>query len=751
MKKSLFKAAILSFLASVMLLATTFTLPCLPVQAAESQPECWGVFIGVSDYQNFSYSWYGDDDARDLSDELSPTWGSNHVQLLTNSQATRSAILSAIDWLASKAGTDDTVLFFFSGASSPITEYLYTYDSLITSLSNDISFSELASAFQSVQAGKIVFIFNCFISDNMRNDLIGNGRLILTCSSPGESWWEARALGHSVFVYYLIQAFNKFDTVDTNHDYELSIEEIFQYAGPQTSEYETDNNLSTIQHPVMDDRYSGNLALLAKFVFTIGTPLPSGTNILTLDGVNYTSAPSARLWVPGVSHTMTVPQTVSVGSDTRYVFTGWNDGNTSTTRSITKGSYSTSYDKEYLLQLTSEYGGTFNGTGWYKEGEIASISVIPNIELPDTKHIFTNWSGDYAGTSSSTSLVMDEPKVITANWRHEYLLTLNSVYGTLTGAGWYQEGETASFSVTPKIELPDTKHIFTSWSGDYSGTSSSASLVIDAPKVVTANWRHEYLLTINSVYGKPTGDGWYKEGETASVSVQPIQGAIIRQIFTGWSGDLTNKDADSSVLINSPKTVTANWRTDYIQLYILIGGVAVLGAAIATTIILLRRRASARLIVPSTPVIESATPTTPAPPPVVTPPSTPPSTAAATPMPPPAPPVTPAQAPSAPTAHIAQGTLTLPDKSEIQLNEPIKYIGRDDFSKIATPDTLKYISRPHCMIIVEAGKYFIEDLQSANGTRVNGVNIAGKGKQELKGGDKIDIADVMTLIFRVVN
>ena len=67
---------------------------------------------------------------------------------------------------------------------------------------------------------------------------------------------------------------------------------------------------------------------------------------------------------------------------------------------------------------------------------------------------------------------------------------------------------------------------------------------------------------------------------------------------------------------------------------------------------------------------------------------------------------------------------------------------------MASPDNLKYVSRKHCRVINESGKFFIEDLQSANGTKVNGVEIADKGKQELKDGDVIELADLVRLTFR---
>jgi hypothetical protein len=584
MKRLLSRVSIAVLLALILLLVTTFALPVMSAQAA-STPECWSVHVGISNYQYLNDLDYCDDDAEDIAAELSPVWGSSHVRTLIDSQASKSGILDAISWLASNADADDTVMFTYSGHGAS-TGYICAYNSSLYSYSNDISISELASALQAIQADKIVVILDMCFAGKFQNSLSTSGRVIMMACASSEYSWEIPSLGHGVYSYYIIQAFNNFNTADTNNDYELSAEEVAQYANDETNDY------TSMQNPVLADTYYGQLALLAKFVFNLNMSLPYGTTVLTLDGTNYTSVPGPMLWVPGVSHTITVPQLVMQGNDTRYVFTQWNDGSVSVTRIITKGSYTANYDTEFLLTLISAYGET-EGDGWYKDGTWADFSVTDYIELPDTRHYFTGWSGDYSGTTASASTLMNEPKTLTANWRHEYLLTLNSDYGTLRGAGWYDEGATAEFSVTGYIELADTKHYFTGWSGDFTSILNPTAITMSEPKVINANWRHEYLLTINSEYGEPTGAGWYDEGDTASVSVEPVQGVIIRQIFDGWTGDLTDTDPDSSINMNAPKVITATWHTDYMQLYLLIGGVVVLAIIVIVVVILVRRRGGA--------------------------------------------------------------------------------------------------------------------------------------------------------------
>ena len=110
----------------------------------------------------------------------------------------------------------------------------------------------------------------------------------------------------------------------------------------------------------------------------------------------------------------------------------------------------------------------------------------------------------------------------------------------------------------------------------------------------------------------------------------------------------------------------------------------------------------------------------------------------------------PVTTPPAPRAAVARGRLVFPDNSEILLTEAVRSIGRDDLKNAVSPDASKYISRQHFLIRNDAGRYFIEDLNTSNGTKINGVDIGGKGIYELGDGDRIDVATVVQLTFRTV-
>src|SRR5688572_29867469 len=75
-----------------------------------------------------------------------------------------------------------------------------------------------------------------------------------------------------------------------------------------------------------------------------------------------------------------------------------------------------------------------------------------------------------------------------------------------------------------------------------------------------------------------------------------------------------------------------------------------------------------------------------------------------------------------------------------ELNAAETSIGRDKTNEIVLNDAS--VSRRHCVIEKRAEKYFISDLESLNGTAVNGREALGT---EISGGDKISVGD---FVFR---
>jgi pSer/pThr/pTyr-binding forkhead associated (FHA) protein len=74
--------------------------------------------------------------------------------------------------------------------------------------------------------------------------------------------------------------------------------------------------------------------------------------------------------------------------------------------------------------------------------------------------------------------------------------------------------------------------------------------------------------------------------------------------------------------------------------------------------------------------------------------------------------------------------------------------GRNDFQSILMPSQTSLISREHIRIEYENDEYYIKDLDSTNGTKINGLRIGGKGRFLLNDGDRIELADAITFTFR---
>jgi uncharacterized repeat protein (TIGR02543 family) len=281
----------------------------------------------------------------------------------------------------------------------------------------------------------------------------------------------------------------------------------------------------------------------------------------------------------GASASATVSSlTVSGAVGTQYVFTGWSgdaSGSGSPSNAIAMNGPKTAtanWKTQHFLNVSSPYGNA-SGGGWYDSGASASATVSPlTVEgSAGTQHVFVGWSGDASGAeSTSNALTLDSPKSAVANWKTQYYLTANSAHGEVSGAGWYDDGASASatLSASTVAGAAGTQYIFTGWSGDVSGTSLQSSvIVVNSPKTATANWKTQHYLTVNSSYGVAGGTGWYDSGSTvyATLAAATVPaGAGTQQVFAGWGGDASGVGLTSEgITMNSAKTATANWKTQY--------------------------------------------------------------------------------------------------------------------------------------------------------------------------------------------
>ena len=175
---------------------------------------------------------------------------------------------------------------------------------------------------------------------------------------------------------------------------------------------------STINTSVISN-WSGSLSVVvsqAVVSYTVATN-PPGLQIM-VDGVTVT-APQSFSWVPGSSHTIAIRSPQSGTSGVRYVYASWSDGRRQS-HTITAPSSSTIY----TANLTTQYSLTTfvnparagrvlpSSITWYRSGQRVSVSAKAN-----SGHVFGIWSGDLSGRLNPTSIVMDTPKNVTANFK----------------------------------------------------------------------------------------------------------------------------------------------------------------------------------------------------------------------------------------------------------------------------------------------------------------------------------------------
>ena len=144
----------------------------------------------------------------------------------------------------------------------------------------------------------------------------------------------------------------------------------------------------------------------------------------------------------------------------------------------------------------------------------------------------------------------------------QYSLAINvNGSGTVVAnpaGGTYDAGTTVALTA-----MPSAGWTFDRWSGAVTGTSPSASVVMDAHKIVTANFvqvvpnRFNLNVSIDgagSVALSPSG-GIYDEGTTVTLTATPNTDWG----FSGWSGDAGGTANPISVVMNADKTVTASF------------------------------------------------------------------------------------------------------------------------------------------------------------------------------------------------
>jgi hypothetical protein len=233
-------------------------------------------------------------------------------------------------------------------------------------------------------------------------------------------------------------------------------------------------------------------------IVTIGTGLEAGSTKVKMDGKQVASLDGGESMAfnldLGESVTVTVDEIVNHPSEDGVRFQAEDNSQVvSETQQDAYFEYYTEYELEiqtYPSQVT-----TISGSGWHKKNSSTTINARATVEKDNqTQYKFSYWLLPNSTEASTESLnfTVTSPGVLTAYYDTYYKLSVDTLYGTVDGTGWYKSGTTATWALVD--DSVPMEGILGFFQGKYRAVTSSGSVTMDGPKVVTVLWEPDYLL-----------------------------------------------------------------------------------------------------------------------------------------------------------------------------------------------------------------------------------------------------------------
>lgn len=269
-------------------------------------------------------------------------------------------------------------------------------------------------------------------------------------------------------------------------------------------------------------------SLLYTSYILIGTN-PPGYSVIA-DNVAY-SSPKYFEWTEGDVHTIGVEEYYVNSDSTRSYFREWRHGGPriqnytvppATHFGDVPDTLIARFDYYYQLKVLSRYGHP-QGGGWHKAWEKVTISVEDSVieytDMDSILHVFDHWAGTgygaYTGRENPATFALNSGDVVErVVWRDQYPLVVE-VNDTSLGrvevipSGTWQDKDSTVFLKA----LPKPGCTFIEWQGDASGSSDTASLVMDTSKVILAQFSR-----VNHPPQVSMPDTGFAEDDTLAVS-----------------------------------------------------------------------------------------------------------------------------------------------------------------------------------------------------------------------------------------
>ena len=344
----------------------------------------------------------------------------------------------------------------------------------------------------------------------------------------------------------------------------------------------TDNSVTiTVSGPITQTASWTHQYLVSYLV----TPWGAGTTAPSGSGIWVNAGPLAIAATP-------------IGS---YTFAGWtsdttgitfvNAALTSTSATITGPGNITAHFNTFApsVTITSSPSGdgyvmvdgvaiktphTFNTWLAGSNHTIAAISAL-TISWGE-QYAFNAWTDLGAQTHVYRALLASD--TVTANYDHQYLLTIDTVLGAnspINGDSWHNAGSTVGISsVAPSI-ADGERYWFKNWtgtgSGSYSGPINAHDVTMNGPVNETAYWMLQCRLVMATNFGATTptaGEHWYNATTPVEITaLAPTANAGEQYVFNGWThtgtGGYSGSSNPMTVTMNAAINQTASWTRQF--------------------------------------------------------------------------------------------------------------------------------------------------------------------------------------------
>lgn len=100
-----------------------------------------------------------------------------------------------------------------------------------------------------------------------------------------------------------------------------------------------------------------------------------------------------------------------------------------------------------------------------------------------------------------------------------------------------------------------------------------------------------------------------------------------------------------------------------------------------------------------------------------------------------------------PHSSPSMAKLILKEKNEFIIKDYEKIFGREDFLGVISEDKLRFIGKKHFKITKKNDGFYLKDLDTKNGTQINGKNIKGLNSIKLDNEDIISVANVLNIKY----